>query len=358
MAKISFVDAESSIFGRDKFFGGDYSGAVLMEYKVVATLGPATARPESWWELRNAGATGFRLNTSHLLPEETEEWLSRLSDSFGDDLPSVVLDLQGSKWRIGDISTRTVAPGDSVTLAYRRDTILEDSLPGVVPVPHRDFFRALEDADGTVLLNDAKVELVVDTLREYQAFCRVIRGGSLESRKGVTVPGSAYRSEALQDRDQEIVRRTRGHPGVTYALSYVRDAAEMRAFRDDLGPGIRSIAKIERQEAVTAAPAIARESEELWLCRGDLGAEVGMAEMARAVHEFYGLLPQIGPPTLLAGQVLEHMARHPEPTRSEVCHLYDALAFGFSGIVLSDETAVGAHPVEACKAAALFRPLI
>ncbi len=326
-----------------------------MEYQIVATLGPATARPETWWELRNAGATGFRLNTSHLLPEETEEWLSRLSETFGDDLPGVVLDLQGSKWRIGDITTRTVAPGDSVTLAYRRDPILENSLPGVLPVPHRDFFRALEDADGTVLLNDARVELVVDTLREYQAFCRVVRGGNLESRKGVTVPGSAYRSEALQDRDQDVVRRTRGHERVIYALSYVRDAGEMRAFRDDLGPGVRSIAKVERREAVAAAAEIVRESEELWLCRGDLGAEIGLVEMAKAVREFAGLLPRIDAPVLLAGQVLEHMTRHPQPTRSEACHLYDAITNGFAGIVLSDETAVGAHPVESCRAAALFR---
>lgn len=326
-----------------------------MEYQIVATLGPATARPETWLELRDAGATHFRLNTSHLLPEETEEWLTRLSETFGDDLSPVVLDLQGSKWRIGDITTRTVAPGDSVTLAYRRDTILEDSLPGVLPVPHRDFFRALEEADGTVLLNDAKVELRVDTLREYQAFCRVVRGGHLESRKGVTVPGSAYRSEGLQDRDLDIVNRTRGHTRVAYALSYVRDATEMRAFRNDLSPDVRSIAKIERREALSDAPAIAREAEELWLCRGDLGAEVGAEEMARSVHEFSSRLPEIGRPTLLAGQVLEHMTRHPEPTRSEVCHLYDALAFGFRGVVLSDETAVGFHPVEACKAAALFR---
>jgi pyruvate kinase len=328
-----------------------------MEYQIVATLGPATARPESWLDLRNAGATAFRLNTSHLLPEETEEWLTRLSETFRDDLPPVVLDLQGSKWRIGDVTTRTVAPGDSVTLAYRRDTTLEDSLPGVLPVPHRDFFRALEDADGTVLLNDAKVELVVDTLREYQAFCRVVRGGNLESRKGVTVPGSTYRSEGLQERDQEIVRLTRGYTRIAYALSYVRDSAEMRAFRDDLGPDVRSIAKIERRKAVSEAPAIAREADELWLCRGDLGAEVGAVEMARSVHEFYSLLPRIGRLAILAGQVLEHMTRHPEPTRSEVCHLYDALSFGFAGIVLSDETAVGAHPVEACKTAALFRSL-
>ncbi len=327
-----------------------------MEYRIVATLGPGSARPEIWRQLLEAGASAFRLNTSHLLPDDTEHWVSRLTNTFGGDTPEIVLDLQGSKWRVGDIGTRIVAPGDSITLAYRPDDILEDSLPGVVPVPHRDFFRALEDADGTVLVNDAKVELAVDALRECQAFCRVVRGGPIESRKGVTVPNSGSRSEGLGERDRRIVERTRGHDGVVYALSYVRDAEEMKTFQKDLGPGARSVAKIERRESVVNAPAIAEISDELWLCRGDLGAEIGLVEMARVVREFSALLPQTEIPVLLAGQVLEHMTRHPEPTRSEVCHLYDSIRAGFAGIVLSDETAIGAHPVESCRAAALFRP--
>lgn len=330
-----------------------------MDYDIVATLGPASALPETWLRLREAGATQFRLNTSHLSPQETEEWLQRLAQHSPSEAESwkVVLDLQGSKWRIGDITARSADPGDSLTLAYRPDNSLEDSLPGVIPVPHRDFFRALETGSGRVLLNDARVELEVETLREYQAFCRVRRGGRIESRKGVTVPGSSFRSEGLQERDREIVRRTRGFPRISYALSYVRDAREMDVFRGELGPGIRVVAKIERPQAVSDAPGLAVVADEVWLCRGDLGAEVGPLEMAKTVHEFALLIPTLKTPALLAGQVLEHMTRHAEPTRSELSHLYDVLTAGFKGVVLSDETAVGSHPVDSCKVAALFRDL-
>jgi pyruvate kinase len=264
------------------------------------------------------------------------------------------VDLQGSKWRIGDIAPRHLSPGDSVTLAYRPDKTLEDSLPGVLPVPHRDFFRALESGDGRVLVNDARVELSVETVREYQAFCTVIKGDHLEPRKGLTIPGSKFRTEGLQERDREVVEQSQAYSNVSFALSYVRDSVEMERFRRDIGGRNQLIAKIERQNAIDDANAIAAVSDEVWLCRGDLGAELGLRQMAQAVYEFSRILPELEAPAILAGQVLEHTTRHPEPTRSELCHLYDILKAGFQGIVLSDETAIGLHPLESCRAAALF----
>jgi pyruvate kinase len=115
------------------------------------------------------------------------------------------------------------------------------------------------------------------------------------------------------------------------------------------------IAKLERPDAVARASAIARSADELWLCRGDLGAEMGLRDMARAAHELSKDVPSLSVPVMLAGQVLEHMTDHESPTRSEVCSLYDALHAGYCGVVLSDETAIGRFPVESCRAAALFR---
>ena len=100
---------------------------------------------------------------------------------------------------------------------------------------------------------------------------------------------------------------------------------------------------------------IAAVANELWVCRGDLGAELGLREMAVAVQRFTQMLGDLSVPVLMAGQVLEHMTQQPTPTRSEVCYLYDTLLAGYRGVVLSDEAAIGRYPVASCRAAAMFR---
>jgi pyruvate kinase len=115
------------------------------------------------------------------------------------------------------------------------------------------------------------------------------------------------------------------------------------------------IAKLERQTAVDEATQIAASADELWLCRGDLGAELGARAMAVAVYHFSDRVGAVPVPVLLAGQIFEHMAEHASPTRSEVCDVYAALRKGYRGVVLSDETAIGRNPVESCRVAAMFR---
>ena len=139
-----------------------------------------------------------------------------------------------------------------------------------------------------------------------------------------------------------------------YAVSYVKDAGRCESYRGLVGREAPMAAKLERPSALAGAPASRRRCDELWLCRGDLGAEMGLQAMAEAVHRFSSGLGALPRPVLLAGQVLEHMTAHPTPTRSEVCHLYDALERGFAGVVLSDETATGRYPAESVRAAAMF----
>jgi pyruvate kinase len=106
---------------------------------------------------------------------------------------------------------------------------------------------------------------------------------------------------------------------------------------------------------VDEAAQIAAAADELWLCRGDLGAELGAKAMAVAAYQFSDRVRGMPVPVLLAGQIFEHLAEHPTPTRSEVCMVYEALMRGYGGVVLSDETAIGRDPVESCKIAALFQ---
>lgn len=324
-----------------------------MDYSVIATLGPGSQSNAAWQSLLDSGADAFRLNTSHLALVALQEWLENLQDFFqrgGISVP-VVLDLQGSKWRLGEFPAFHAALGERLELIFAPST----DQPGRLPIPHADFFRAAQLSSGEVVLNDARVRLEIEQLDGDFARARVTQPGELAPRKGVTLAASLFRVEMLSEKDQAIVRDTRRLPFVRYALSYVKDAHEMTRFRQALGADLYLAAKLERQTALQEAALIAQSADQLWLCRGDLGAELGMAHMAQAVHEFGKIVPTLPVPALIAGQVLEYMTAHPTPTRSEVCFLYDCLIQGYQGAVLSDETALGRYPVEACRAAALFR---
>ena len=299
-----------------------------------------------------AGVTGFRLNTSHLSLPQLEAWVERLGAFLAtqDPPPPLVLDLQGSKWRLGQFPACELTEGQRVTLICAAST----DRPNELPVPHPDFFRA----------PPCPVARSCSTMpscgcgskrRMRRLHARVTTGGPIFPRKGITYTGSTHRQESLSDTDRGILTHTQHLPGIRYALSYVKDAMEMANYRAQIGRSAYLIAKLERRPAMDEAMQIAATADEVWLCRGDLGAELGATAMAASVYHFSERVDAMPVPVLLAGQVFEHMVEHPTPTRSEVCAAHDALRKGYQGFVLSDETAIGHDPVESCRAAALFR---
>jgi pyruvate kinase len=324
-----------------------------MDYRIVATLGPSSRSETVWQAMLAAGVTGFRLNTSHLHPLELTGWLDRLGAFFAarDARAELILDLQGSKWRLGQFPACELVPGQRVSVVCAAST----DLPNVLPVPHSDFFRAAAFSSGEIVLDDAKLRLRLERLAEDKLTACVTTGGLILPRKGVTYTASAYRQETLHETDRTVLACTRHLTGIRYALSFVKDAVEMAGYRRQIGASTLLIAKLERQPAVDEAQQIAESADEVWLCRGDLGAELGDRTMAATVSRFSERVGALSVPVLLAGQVFEHMVEHQGPTRSEMCAAHDALMKGYRGFVLSNETAVGRHPVESCRTAAMFR---
>lgn len=324
-----------------------------MEYSIVATLGPGSSSKAMWEKMIKAGAAGFRLNTSHMSLPQIHEWLGELEAFLGatETRPYLVLDLQGSKWRLGDFTAFSLDPGRRIELIHAESHSRKDALP----VPHEDFFEAASLSNGEIVLDDARIALALETAGQGSITARVVRGGEIVPRKGITYTSCGYRKEHLNEKDREILDQTGGRDFVRYAVSYVRDGAEMSRYRSVIGNSAYLIAKLEREPALEEATRIAFFADELWLCRGDLGAEMGVKAMAGAIHRFSGLVSGMPTPVFLAGQVFEHMTASPVPTRSEVCCLHDALIRGYQGVVLSDETALGRYPVESCLAAAMFR---
>jgi pyruvate kinase len=324
-----------------------------MNYDIIATLGPGSSEPTLWANMLTAGASAFRLNTSHLTLHQTLKWLEKLEKMFqtsGKSVP-VVLDLQGSKWRLGKLPAANLKADRQIEL--RRTASSDQS--GVFPVPHADFFKAAAASNGEIILNDAKLRLQIEKIDDDSITARVTQAGPIAANKGITLASSDYRREGLSQKDQNIFKQTRSFGFVSYAISYIKDAAEMAAYRAQLGSAPYLIAKLERREAMQEAVEIAASANELWVCRGDLGAELGLKALAETVLDFADMLPRIDVPVIMAGQVLEHMTRQATPTRSEVCYLYETLRRGYQGFVLSDEAAIGLYPLESCKTAALFR---
>ena len=323
-----------------------------MRYVITATLGPGSDSPAVWRAMLSAGATAFRLNTSHLSLDQLADWLKKIREFRKDNnlKTPVVLDLQGSKWRLGDFSSFELKVGERLELVFGDQA----SAPHQLPVPHVDFFRAVRDSQGEIILNDAKSRLVILSAAETGLTARVEVGGMISAHKGITLADTHFRVEAISEKDSQVVEMAIQESGVRFAVSYVRDSEEMKKYRHNLGSGVYLVAKLERAPAMIDVREISKYCDEMWVCRGDLGAELGLVGMAKAVSAFAPQVAGLPVPVMMAGQVLEHMVTHPEPTRSEVCYLLEVLRQGYSGFVLSDEAAIGRFPVESCRAAAMF----
>jgi pyruvate kinase len=307
--------------------------APVRRLEIVATVGPSCLdAPE---QLVAAGASALRLNASHMSPGALRLALSRIRSVL--PVVPVVIDLQGAKMRLGDFAPRPVHRDEVVPFSLRRDG------SRAVPLPHPELFAAVDVGD-TLSIDDDRIHLRVAARRSDGLLARATRGGELRPRKGVNVVEHPVRLADLSEADDHVCDALGGVPGLLWAFSFMTDGREADWIRRRV-EGARVIGKVERREAVENLDLIASRVDSVWICWGDLGAQVGLARLARFVSSFAPAAVRV--PVLMAGQVVEHLTHHAEPTRSEVCHLHDLVARGYSGFVLSDETAVGAHPAHA-----------
>ncbi len=305
--------------------------------QLVVTLGPASAGLIH--ELARAGATAFRLNGSHLEVAALVEWLERVR-AAAPALP-VVVDLQGAKMRLGDLTQRRVARGELVRFALR-PAAADD-----VPLPHPELFLAVRPGE-VLSCDDDRLRCEVERAEEGLLVARWLGEGVLAPRKGLNRATHPVEPEGPGERDRAQLAAAQRFGPVAFAWSFMTDGREAAWVRE-AAPGCPVVGKVERAEAVTGIDRVLAAVDAAWICRGDLGAQLGPRALARFVAGWRP--PASGPPVLMAGQVLHHLASHVDPTRSEVCHLFDLLARGYAGIVLSDETAVGAAPLEAVRVA-------
>jgi pyruvate kinase len=285
------------------------------------------------------------LNASHIDASALQQWLSRLDELFlrrGESLP-VVVDLQGAKMRVGDMPAVNRLP-EQVRLCLEGSS---DPEAGILVVPHPELFEQSHEGD-ELGLNEDRIRLEVLASGKSELKARVSQNGPLSGRKGINRRHHPVRFAGLSARDREQVTVAKRHPFVSFAFSFVHEGHEAQWLRAETD--LPLVGKIERPEAMEHLPAIARAFDALWFCRGDLGAQAGLRALTALQHRFEAQIPALSGaplerPCYLAGQVLEHLTHFEWPTRSEVVHLGELPARGWRGIVLSDETAVGKHPL-------------
>jgi pyruvate kinase len=324
-----------------------------MRIAIVVTLGPSSASPAAVAALRDAGANAVRLNGSHLDAEGLRRFISIAAEG-GFDGASIVLDLQGGKTRIDGL-------GGPEEVPEGRDVLLVPSpAPGpsggdlALPVDRPEVLEALVPGD-TVRVDDGRLALKIVEVTAAGARARTLGPGRISNRKGLALVGREVAlPPRLLDADRELVQVALEHGVGTLAVSYAAVPGLLEATRKAAAvlagsSGVPAlVAKLEQPEVLDRIEDIVASSDALWLCRGDLGAEVGLAQLPALQRRL--LDATVGRSTVLvAGQVLHHMTVSPRATRSEACHVGDLVDRGVAGFVLSDETATGPHGPEAVR---------
>ncbi|MBN1687084.1 MAG: pyruvate kinase [Spirochaetales bacterium] len=321
--------------------------------KIVCTIGPATSSLAAIRGLVNAGMNVARLNFSHGTWEEHEqriETIRAVEKEYGTNI-AILQDLGGPKIRTGNIPPElaTVETGDTVRIAPLHGTANPPS--GTIPI---GYDHLLEDIPpgGTVLVDDGKVELEVLKLCADSLTCRVVRGGRIESRKGVTFPDQQLQMKTPTDEDLQALEFGLAHDIDYAAVSFVQSADDIERTRDFIkkkGKDTPIIAKIERKIALQNIEKIILSSDAVMVARGDLGVESDITMVPVYQERIVRLARNQGKAVIIATQMLESMMESELPLRAEASDIANAVYSGADAIMLSGETSVGHHPEAAVR---------
>ncbi|RWU12152.1 pyruvate kinase [Pseudidiomarina gelatinasegens] len=332
---------------------------MLRRTKIVTTLGPATDDPQVLEALIKAGANVVRLNFSHGVAADHERRareVREIAQRLGIHV-AVLGDLQGPKIRVAKFESGAVTldVGDVFVLDAELETNAGNQQR--VGIDYKELPQDVNEGD-ILLLDDGRVRLQVEDVSGAQITTTVTVGGKLSNNKGINRLGGGLSAAALTEKDyQDIV--TAAEIGVDYlAVSFPRSSADIhearRLLRAANGRGL-ICAKIERAEAVATDAAlddIIRASDAVMVARGDLGVEIGDAQLVGKQKRIIERARQCNKVVITATQMMESMIESPMPTRAEVMDVANAVLDGTDAVMLSAETAAGKYPVATVKAMA------
>jgi pyruvate kinase len=318
----------------------------MRKAKIVCTMGPASREDPVLSKLVAAGMDVARLNFSHGVHEDHARTIAnvrRVSEAVGRPI-ALLGDLQGPKIRVGKIK------GGKVQLKENTEVVIavDNDLPGTATRFSCSYDGLPDDVTpgDPILINDGAIRLEVIKVAKKEVRCKVLVGGALSDHKGINLPGTAVSIPAITPKDIEDLNFALAH-GVDYiALSFVRSADDIRQVKR-LAPTMPIIAKLEKPQAVDRIDEIAQIADGVMIARGDLGVELPLERVPLIQKTGIERTNYHGKIAIVATQMLESMIVSPQPTRAEVSDVANAILDGADAVMLSAETATGAHPIEA-----------
>ena len=316
--------------------------------KILATLGPASNTPEKMRELFDAGVDVFRINmshTSHDMLGQMVRDLRALADTVGRPI-GILADLQGPKIRLGSLpgGSRMLQEDERVRLVLGETS----DKPDEIPIPHPEIFQAIKQKHA-LLIDDGKIRLRL--LRKADTFAEAIVevGGEIKNRKGVNMPDTLLPMSAMTPKDRSDLDAAL-HVGVDWvALSFVQRPEDVAELKKLVAGRAGVLAKIEKPKALASLDGILELADALMVARGDLGVEMPLEAVPGLQKQIIRAARKAGKPVVVATQMLESMIQAPMPTRAEVSDVATAVFEGADAVMLSAESASGAHPIEAVQ---------
>jgi len=317
--------------------------------KIVCTIGPATGSRGMIEKLIKAGMNVARLNLSHGTLTEHAGYVRAIRDlsrSLG-IIVAVLMDLPGPKCRTGRLRGHQAVLKKGAQLSFITEQIEGDETRVSVNLP--ELSRDVKPGD-TVLLDDGAMQLRVQQVDSGEVKCRVIVGGILTEDRGLVVPGMRSSGPFITDALREALLFAISQRPDYLALSFVTAADDITGVRKlmaEQGMDIPIIAKIERGEAVKNFERILAESDGVMVARGDLGVEIPLERVPLVQKEVIKRCNHAGKPVITATEMLESMVKSMRPTRAEATDVANAIFDGTDATMLSEETSIGEHPVQA-----------
>lgn len=323
----------------------------LRKTKLIATIGPACSDPVLLEGMIRAGMDVARFNLSHgdleghaRLVDNVREVVQRVGANV-----AILIDTRGNEIRIGNLKGGGVLLETGAEFSLRTEEGLGDE--SGVSVSFEGLPKAVSPGD-RVLIDDGKIELAVLKVHKKSVACRIECGGSLRDRKGVNLPDTDLNHEVMEPSTQADLSFAARCGAEYLAASFVqtaRDVSDIRRFLEGEKADIPIIAKIENRLGVDNLEEIIASANGAMVARGDLGVELPFAEVPHVQKRIIRTTVSSGKPVITATQMLDSMERNPRPTRAEVSDVANAILDGSSAVMLSGETAAGAHPVAAVE---------
>ena len=319
--------------------------------KIVATIGPVTANEKTLTELVRSGMNVVRMNFSHgdFAEHQPKVDITRAVSKKLNTPVALLQDLSGPKFRIGDFYQErvTLVPGKRITLTPEKIVGTEERVSINYPTLHEEL-----KPGNVVMVDDGKKRLEVVEIKGTDVICQIVVGGETKGRRGVNLPGAYLKVSSLTEKDKKDLAFGLKNKVDFIAFSFVRRPEDVIELRELLNKGkseAKIISKIETQEAVENFDAILELSDGIMVARGDLAVEIPAEDVPMVQKMIIKKCNRAGKPVITATQMLESMIKSPVPTRAEVSDVANAILDGTDAVMLSEETTLGEHPVEAVR---------